>query len=116
MSIESTLFATLDNDATLTGLLASRIYPGVAPDNADYPYITYQSITGEAHNRIAGAANTDRKVVQVNCWSKSYSASKEVADAVRDAIVGVGYTDPDFHTYFQQTQSHRVYVDVSLIG
>ena len=117
MTIETTLFSTLDNDATLTGLVASRIYPQVAPDNATIPYITYQVIVGSSHSRLKGAAGSERKLIQLNCISNTYSEAKSVAVAARSAINGtVGYCNSESDDYFSEIQRHRVMLDVSLIG
>ena len=117
MSIESTLFAALDGDATLTALLESRIFPQVAPDNAAVPYITYQLIATEAHNVLNGAPGSERKLLQVNCISKSYSQAKDMAAACKGAIeVSIGYLNGGGDDYFNQTQNHRVRQDFALIG
>ena len=117
MSIESTLFATLDNDATLTGLVASRIFPLVAPQNATVPYITYQVIATEAHNLINAVPAPERKVIQVNGISQSYSNAQAIAAAWKSAINGtVGLLNGGGDDYFPQTQNHRIRLDFALIG
>ena len=116
MSIETTLYNALQNDATLTTLLSSRIYPQVAPDNAAVPYITYQVIVGTAFNLIAGAPDSERKVIQVNCISNSYSNAKAISEACKGAInASIGYLTGEGDDYFNQTQNHRVRLDFSLI-
>jgi len=117
MSIESTLFAALNNDATLTALVGSRIYPQVAPDNAAVPYMTYQLIATEAHNKLSAAPGSERKLLQVNCISNSYAEAKSMAEASKAAINGtVGYLNGEGDDYFNQTQNHRVRLDFALIG
>jgi hypothetical protein len=117
MSIEQTLYDTLQNDATLTGLVGAKIYPQVAPDNAANPYITYQVISTEAHSKLVGAPDTERKTVQVNCISNTYSNAKAISTACKAAInVAVGYLTSERDDYFPQTENHRVMLDFSLIG
>jgi hypothetical protein len=117
MSIETTLYAAINNDAAVTTLVADRIYPQVAPDSASVPYVTYQVISTEAHNKLAGAPDTERKVVQVNCVSNSYANAKAIAEAIKSALnVSVGYLISEGDDYFSQTQNHRVRLDFALIG
>jgi hypothetical protein len=117
MSIEQTLYDTLRNDGTVAGLVSTRIYPSVAPDNAAVPYLTYQVISTEAHNKLVGSPDTERKSIQVNCISNSYTESKSISAACKSAINGtVGYLDNDDDDYFAQTQNYRVRLDFALIG
>ena len=117
MSIESTFYNALQNDATLTTLVGSRIYPQVAPDGAATPYITYQVVVGTPHNRNNGAAESERKLIQVNCISNSYTNAKDIAVACKAAINGtVGYLNSENDDYFYQTENHRVRLDFALIG
>ena len=117
MSIEATLFSTLNNDATLTTLVGSKIYPQVAPDNAAVPYITYQVIVGTPHNKLVGVPESERKLIQVNCISNSYTNAKDIAVACKSAINGiVGYLNTEGDDYFYQTENHRVRLDFALIG
>lgn len=117
MSVEQTIYDTLRNDATVAGLVSTRIYPLVAPDNADTPYITYQVIDSGPHNKLVGAADSEQKTVQVNCTSNSYSEAKSIAVACKAAVNGtVGYCTYEDDDYFPQTENHRVLLDFSLIG
>lgn len=117
MTIETTLYAAINDDAAVTALVADRIYPLVAPDSAAVPYVTYQVIAGESHNKLVGAPDTERKVIQVNCISNTYANAKAVAEAIKAAInVSVGYCTSEGDDYFSQTENYRVRLDLALIG
>jgi len=117
MSIESTLYDTLRNDASVAAIVSTRIFPNLAPQNAAVPYVTYQLISTVPHNLLKGAAPSERKVFQVNCISNTYLQAKSIAEAAKTAINGtVGYCVGEGDDYFEQTQNHRVRLDVSLIG
>jgi len=45
MSASKALRARLVDDATMTGLVGTRIYPGRAPQNVKLPYIVYHRIS-----------------------------------------------------------------------
>lgn len=117
MSIETTLFDTINDDAAVTALISGRVYAQVAPDNAAVPYVTTQLIANEPHSRVNGSYNSERKVFQVNCVSNSYENAKAVAEAIKAAITpSIGYLNGEGDDYFAQTERHRVYLDFSLIG
>jgi hypothetical protein len=117
VSVEQTLYDTLRNDATVAGLVSTRIFPQVAPDNAATPYIVYQVIGNDPHNTLAGAPNSEQKTVQVGCISNTYSEAKDIAVACKAAINGAnGYCTFEGDDYFAQTENHRVMLDFSLIG
>lgn len=46
MSIASDLYTMLTGDATVSGLIGARVYPALAPDEATWPAIVYQEISG----------------------------------------------------------------------
>ena len=87
MSIETALYDALQNNSALTALVGSKIYPQVAPDNAAVPYCTYSVVVGTAYNLIAGAPSTERKLIQVNCISNSYTNAKAIAEEIGRAHV-----------------------------
>ena len=117
MSIESTLYAALSGDDGVAALVSTRIYPQIAPDSAAVPYITYQVVATTAHNILNGAPGTERKVIQVNCVSNTYTQAKSIAAAVKAAIeVNVGYLNGGGDDYFPSTERHRVRLDFALIG
>ena len=117
MSIEATLYATLNDDATLTTLVADRIYPMRADKNAATPYITYQVIIGVSHNKLIGAPDTERKVIQVNCVSNSYDNAKAIAVACKAAVNGtVGHLTSERDADFPGIDKDSVQLDFALIG
>ena len=117
MSIESTLYDTLRNNAGVAALVSTRIYPLVAPDNAAVPFIVYQLITGMAHNQLVGAPGSERKVLQVSCVANSYTAAKAIAVACKASInVSVGYLMSERDDFFDQAEFYRIMLDFSLIG
>lgn len=81
MSMESQLFAAL------SPLVDGRVYPDVAPDGAETPYITYQQVGGRAVNFIDATLPGKRNArVQVNVWGETRLAVSQLAGAVEDAL------------------------------
>lgn len=81
MTTESLIF-----DA-LKGLVASRVYPDVAPANAVRPYITYQQVGGTAVNFLNSAQpDKSNARVQVNVWSDTRAQAALVSRQVESAL------------------------------
>jgi hypothetical protein len=107
------LFQALSTDAGVTALLGAgalcRVYDaGEAPQGAQYPYATWQTISGNPENYLGDRPNIDQLRVQVDCWSKaSMTQASQVADAVRYALESRGHQvdfgsterDPDTGSY-----------------
>ena len=117
MSIESTFYDAVSGDAAVIALVGTNITAQVAKRNADPPYITYQVIFGTPYNVLKGAPEDGRKVIQVNCISKTYEEAKEISEAVIASInESIAYLTNEGDDYFNQTQNHRVRLDFALIG
>ena len=81
MSMDSLIF-----DA-LKGLVASRVYPDVAPEKAGKPYITYQQVGGVAVNfvdpTIPGKKNGR---YQISIWGKTRLEVAALASSVENTL------------------------------
>lgn len=109
------LYALL-NVAAVNAFVGSRIYgAGHAGDAPDYPYITWQVMSGRPNNYIVGAPTMDSARVQINVWSRTEAEARQAAQAARDVLDGHGYQlllagptrEPDTKTY-------RIQMDYSL--
>ena len=82
MTVEATIFTTL------TGLVAARVYPDVAPVGTIRPYITYQKVGGTAVNFLDQATVPSKKMsrFQVGVWGDTRSSVAALAIQVEDAL------------------------------
>jgi hypothetical protein len=81
VTIDTALFAAL------TGLVAGRVYPDVAPELAVRPYITYQQVGGDAVNFLSQSVPTKKNSrVQVNVWTATRMQATQLASQVEDAL------------------------------
>lgn len=72
MSIESALYTHLTNDAMLTTLVSSRIYPLMIPAEATMPAVAYQVIDDVPAYAHEGATGLSRARIQLTLQG-SYS-------------------------------------------
>lgn len=102
MTIETGLRAHLIADATLAALVVDRVYPMPAPQNAGYPFVTWQRISGERVFSLGGPSGLAYPRFQIDVWSDSrenrpaggapYLESRAIADAIRRALDGFNGT------------------------
>ena len=115
MSIETDLYAALAADPTVAGLVSTRIYPSLAPENAALPFITYALVSGVRSRTIAGVGDGVSKRIQIDANAATYSGAKALAAAVISALEGNGYLELEYDLYDPETQTHTAIVDWSFM-
>lgn len=95
MVIEEGLYAYLAGYAGLTALVDSRIYPLQAPEDAIYPLVVYQRISGPRVYSHDGASGLAHPRFQITSWGEIYPDAKAVAKQVRLALSGYAGTMGD---------------------
>ncbi len=72
----------------LTGLVAGRIYPDVAPSGAGLPRIVYQQVGGKTINYTEGTLpDKENARMQIVCWAATRSAAVILAKLAEAAIL-----------------------------
>lgn len=87
MSIETALYARLSGFAGLTAVVGARIYPNIAPPDADAPFVTYQRVSGERLRSLGGAIGYAMPRFQLDAWAGRYATAQAVAAQLRAALV-----------------------------
>jgi len=111
MSIEQTLYTTLTNDAGVSALIGTKVYPSLAPESVSNPVISYNLVSGVPISTIPGTGNAVRKRIQINCHADTYAEAKALAAAVIAALEGDGYQEMEYDIYDPTSQVHTVIVD-----
>lgn len=111
--IEKDLFDTLKNDATVAGLVGTRIYPLHMPQGVPMPAVVYQRISTTPINSLDGDTGVDAVRMQVSCWAATYLASRALSDAVRAAVTGnmPAVTEMDMTDRDDELQYFRTIMD-----
>ena len=97
---------------------ATRITPGLLPQNPTLPAMTYRRIAGAPVSSMDGLDTLDNGLYQLDVWASTQKAAREAADAARDAIdasadLGSALLSV-FTDYESDTRLHRVSMDISL--
>lgn len=86
MTVAASLYTALTGNATVSGLVSTRIYPVVAPQNATLPHVIYNQIARDPLVGIGGANPKSRFTFQFDCLATTYAGAHALADAVGDAL------------------------------
>lgn len=112
--IETELVTHLDS------LVAGRIFPLVAPEGTETPYLVYQTITDEEQNTLdcnGGTDNLSNARMQIDVWGESYTEAKNTAKTVRAAMKSFARQNvcgPVTEDYESETKLYRVILDYSI--
>jgi len=88
MSAAKALRARLIGDATLTGLIGTRIYPGKAPQDPTLPYVVYHRISTTRTPTLNGPTLVPETRIQLDIIATSQASAELVATAIRNRIDG----------------------------
>lgn len=80
------IYAILANDAGVSALVGTNIYPMIAPENTDLPYIIYEDRNVEPIVTKQGSFERDYVELFVYCCGNSYTNSKLLAREVKQAL------------------------------
>lgn len=88
MMLEESIYTALTASSyvTVTGGASTRIYPMTLPQNPSYNAITYTRVSGGPDYTLSGASGKEQASIQVDCWSMTYSGSKNLANMVRKVM------------------------------
>lgn len=78
----------LQANAAVSGLVGSRIYPLVAPQESAYPRIVYQRVSTKAIQTLGGITNLNESLLQLTSWGDTYNSARSLADIVKTSIHG----------------------------
>lgn len=92
MTIEAGIYAHLIADSGVFGLVGTRIYPQVIPQDAEMPAMAYQRISGPRDHAHTGPTGLVSARVQLTCMAASYDGAKALGEAVRAAMDGYSGT------------------------
>jgi len=88
--IETGLYVKLKADTAVTALIGAgdnaRLWPNMAPEGTDLPYITFSKISGNQVNSMAGVTTLANPVLQVNVYDDDHLGVKNLAELVRLAL------------------------------
>lgn len=89
MSLESDIVDRVLADASLTGLISTRVYVEWAPQNTDMPYVTFQVVSTVEDHHTQGSSGLAHSRIQFDVWAETIASRDSVVDALRSEFQSV---------------------------
>jgi hypothetical protein len=91
-SPEAVLRSALIANATVAGLVSTRVYPVVAPASAALPFVTWRRVAIRRQQTLGGPMGMPVTSVEYSIYGATYEQARAVADAMRSVLDGYGGT------------------------
>lgn len=83
------LFYEVTNDATISAFISSRLYPGIAPQNATYPFAVFTTVSGNDELCHDGPVGIIRERIQFDILSDTPDEAEQIKDGFYTLIHGM---------------------------
>ena len=103
--------------AALSGVTGGRVFPNVAPNNVQKPYVVYARVSSAPENTLADGAPVENTRLQVDCFDTTYAAALALAETVKAAIKSSAITHVlllEQDQFEPEALLHRVILDFSI--
>lgn len=96
----------------LSGLISTRIYPAPIPQNATYPLVVYQQISGPRSYSMGVQSLIVRARFQLDSWAQTSLAVRSLAEQVRSALSNYhGTSDGVVIDHVELVNEQKLYED-----
>ncbi|MCL2507280.1 MAG: DUF3168 domain-containing protein [Endomicrobia bacterium] len=95
MSIGVKLYNYLLQNTAITSLLPNSIYPVLAPDGAQKPYLAFRVVSDLAEYTLDGDAGQGNKTIQISVIFEDYLQANSIAETVEQEIAKWAAVEPD---------------------
>jgi hypothetical protein len=86
MDLGKLTYSLLSNDATLTGIVGSKIFPVQVPQDTSFPAITYQHDSVVPTNMKDGPSPLDVVGLVIIAYAQSYAVANSIMSRVRTLL------------------------------
>ena len=84
--ISTAIYSILHTNAAVLAVVGNRIYPNMATQTAQHPYIVYSVVSKVPTDSKDSGTGFDRYRVQVDCVGNNFSDIESLATKVRTAL------------------------------
>lgn len=86
MLVGKAIYDILTNDSTIEGLVADKVFPNVAAQTTEFPFIVYDVTSDDPEDTKDGVSTLDANSIMVSGYADNYSRAADLAVAIRDAL------------------------------
>jgi hypothetical protein len=84
--IGKVIYGRLTTDAAVTGICGLKIYPDIAPQNVQYPFMVYTVVNSLPVDYKDGQSNLEEINVQIDVYTNNYETTQTLANNVRNRL------------------------------
>jgi hypothetical protein len=84
--IGKVIYGRLTTDAAVTGICGLNIYPDIAPQNVQYPFMVYTIINSLPVDFKDGQSNLEEITLQIDVYTNNYETTQTLANNVRNRL------------------------------
>jgi hypothetical protein len=84
--IGKVIYGRLSTDTTVTNICGLSIYPDIAPQNVQYPFIVYTITNSTPVDYKDGQSNLEEINLQIDVYTNNYDTTQTLANNVRNRL------------------------------
>ena len=84
--IGKVIYGRLTTDVAVTGICGLNIYPDIAPQNVQYPFMVYTIINSLPVDFKDGQSNLEEITLQIDVYTNNYETTQTLANNVRNRL------------------------------
>jgi len=86
MDPNQAIYERLTGDAAVFALVGNRIYPQVAPQNAEKPYVTYRVVAAVDSENFEGSDELLMRRYEFTSYAELYDDARAIVAAVKQSL------------------------------
>lgn len=84
--IGKVIYGRLTTDTTITNICGLNIFPDIAPQNVQYPFMVYTVINSLPVDFKDGQSNLEEITVQIDVYTNNYETTQTLGNNVRNRL------------------------------
>ena len=84
--IGKVIYGRLTTDTTITNICGLNIFPDIAPQNVQYPFMVYTIINSLPVDFKDGQSNLEEITVQIDVYTNNYETTQTLGNNVRNRL------------------------------
>ena len=84
--IGKVIYGRLTTDTTITNICGLNIFPDIAPQNVQYPFMVYTIINSLPVDFKDGQSNLEEITIQIDVYTNNYETTQTLANTVRNRL------------------------------
>ena len=84
--IGKVIYGRLTTDTTITNICGLNIFPDIAPQNVQYPFMVYTIVNSLPVDFKDGQSNLEEITVQIDVYTNNYETTQTLGNNVRNRL------------------------------